>query len=226
MRAVRAAVFASSSVALAAGAHRLAGGSQQTRTVLLAAVAVLFAFGEVWSRRERRGPFIAAVVLLSQAGLHAAFAYAPMRGAEGDGVGPELTRWSAMLLCHQAHHRPATAAQVNAARAALGMGPLPTPPAMHMTSPVSTGGAGMLALHLGAALVMAWWLRRGERTAWTAAHRMVATVVAAGRAPRTVVFLRAAFHAVGDVWAPHRWTFGAGLAGRGPPRALVPVPTA
>lgn len=225
MRAARAGVFAASSVALAVGAHRFGGGAQPTRAVLMTALAMSFGFGLLWSRRERRGPAIAGVVLLSQLALHAAFAFAPMRSG-GIRAGDEVNRWAAMLLCHNATH-PATAAQVNSARAALGLGPLPAaPPAMHMTSPVSTGGAGMLALHLGAALVMAWWLRRGERAVWTVARRVVVSVVATVRpVPPTSVPAPSA-GAAGLVWTPRRWTFGAGLAGRGPPVACVRVLTA
>lgn len=224
MRSARAGVFAASSVALAAGAHRLGGGAQPTLIVLVAAVAGLFGFGLVWARRERRGPAIAAVVLLSQLALHATFAFAPMRSMGGDRS--ELNRWAAMLLCHNPAH-PATAAQVNAARAVLGLGPLPTePPAMHMASPFSAGGVAMLVLHLGAAVVMACWLRRGERAAWAAARRVVAVVVAAGRPVRPAVRPSLSVHATGIVWVPRRWTFGAGLAGRGPPAALVTVRTA
>ena len=178
MRAARAGVLAASSVALAAGAHRLGGGMPPAQALLVATTAVFFGFGLLWTRRERSGPAIAAVVLLSQLAMHAAFALAPMRSTGGDRTHGELNRWAAMLLCHNPSH-PATAAQVNAARAALGLGPLPTAPAaMHMSGPISTGGAGMLALHLVAALAMACWLRRGERAAWAVARRVVAGVVA------------------------------------------------
>ena len=219
MRAVRAGMFASSSVALAAGAHRLAGGAQPNGTVLLAAAAGLFAFGAVWARRERGGRAIATVVLLSQLGLHAAFVLAPVRAGGHDGATPELNRWAAMLLCNNAGHQ-ATVAQVNTARAALGLGPLPTsPPAMHMAGTFTAGGASMLGLHLGAALVMAWWLRRGERAAWAVAQR----IVAAGRPVATVIPSCATSRAAGVVWVPRHWTFGAGLAGRGPPTGFGPV---
>jgi hypothetical protein len=37
---------------------------------------------------------------------------------------------------------------------------------------------GMLAAHLAAAALLAWWLRRGERAAWGAARRLARAVTA------------------------------------------------
>ncbi|MCW2938770.1 MAG: hypothetical protein JWN00_1755 [Actinomycetia bacterium] len=42
---------------------------------------------------------------------------------------------------------------------------------------ISHGGTGMTAAHVAAAVVSAWWLRRGERTAWALARRAVALVL-------------------------------------------------
>ena len=226
MRVVRAAVFAASCLSLAVGAHRLGGGMQATPTAMVAAVVVLFGFGLVWGRRERRGPVITAVVLASQLALHALFELMPMRAMAASGTDPELNRWAAMLLCSDAGH-PATIAQVNAARVLLGLGPLPTAPTtMHMASPFTAGGAAMLAMHVGAALVMAWWLRRGERAAWSAAGRVVAVIVAAARWSAARVPASRAPRPVGGAWTPRPWAWGSGLAGRGPPARFVPVLTA
>ena len=226
MRSLRAGVFAASSVALAATAHRLGGGMQPTGKVIAVAVAVLFGFGLVWARRERHGAGIAAVVLASQLGLHAAFALAPSTSMTSGTSTSELNRWAAMLLCHTAGH-PATAAQVNAARAALGLGPLPqVPMAMHMASPFTTGGAAMLATHLVAGVAMAWWLRRGERAAWAGARRIVRAVLTGVRSVHPLVPPVATLRAAGTAWTPRRWTWRTGLAGRGPPGALVTVLTA
>lgn len=226
MRVAGAGVFATSSVALAVGAHRLGGGMRPAGSAMVASVIVLFAFGLAWARRERRGPAITAAVLTSQLALHALFALAPMRTMAGSGANSELNRWAAMLLCSDAGH-PATAAQVNAARALLGLGPLPAgTPAMHMASPFTAAGAGMLAMHLGAALVMAWWLRRGERMAWAAAQRVVTVIIAAARRCLPLLSTNTAPRPFSVAWTPRPWSWRSGLAGRGPPAGSVPVLTA
>lgn len=43
--------------------------------------------------------------------------------------------------------------------------------------PPSSGGAAMTATHVAAALVSAWWLRRGERAVWDLAKRVAAGVL-------------------------------------------------
>ena len=231
MRVARAGTFAASSVALAVGAHRLGGGMRPTGTAMALSLIMLFGFGLVWAHRERRGPAITAAVLTSQLALHVGFTLAPMRTMASAGASSELSRWAAMLLCSDADH-PATVAQVDAARALLGLGPLPAPPAamaptaMHMASPFTTSGAGMLAMHVGAALVMAWWLRRGERSAWAAARRVVAVIIASVQRSLPLSPANRAPRPIGDVWTPRPWSWGTGLAGRGPPAGLVPVLTA
>jgi hypothetical protein len=46
----------------------------------------------------------------------------------------------------------------------------------HPMSP-SSGGTAMTAVHVAAAVVSAWWLRRGERAVWGLAKRLAAVVV-------------------------------------------------
>jgi hypothetical protein len=43
--------------------------------------------------------------------------------------------------------------------------------------PASSGGAAMTAVHVAAAVVSAWWLRRGERAVWSLAKRLAAVVI-------------------------------------------------
>ncbi|MGH3380885.1 MAG: hypothetical protein ACRDP6_39735 [Actinoallomurus sp.] len=52
-------------------------------------------------------------------------------------------------------------------------------------APSSTGGGTMALGHVVAAVVSAWWLRRGERAAWALARRIAAAVVRPSRALRT-----------------------------------------
>jgi hypothetical protein len=46
----------------------------------------------------------------------------------------------------------------------------------HPMSP-SSGGTAMTAVHVAAAVVSAWWLRRGERAVWGLAERLAAVVI-------------------------------------------------
>jgi hypothetical protein len=52
------------------------------------------------------------------------------------------------------------------------------------TAPSSSGGGTMTLAHVVAAVVSAWWLRRGERAAWALARRVAAAVVRPARALR------------------------------------------
>ncbi|SDC41406.1 hypothetical protein SAMN05216174_10221 [Actinokineospora iranica] len=72
-------------------------------------------------------------------------------------AGQALTHAALVLFAPSGHHPVATALDV-----------LPTGPA--------------LVGHLAAALVAGWWLRRGERAAWSCARRMVAAVLSAATA--------------------------------------------
>ncbi len=46
----------------------------------------------------------------------------------------------------------------------------------------ASGGGTMIIVHVGAAAVSAWWLRRGERAVWALAARLADTVVRPARA--------------------------------------------
>jgi hypothetical protein len=64
-------------------------------------------------------------------------------------------------------------------------------------APSSSGGGTMALAHVVAAVVSAWWLRRGERAAWALARRIAAAVVRPARTLRQALLpLRS---------APRRW---------------------
>lgn len=201
MRSIRALVFAFASLALAVSAHRLAGGLAPTSAWTGQAAGALFLIGLAVAARELRFWQIATLVATTQVVLHALL---PSH------AGRSTAQWARLLFCEHGSHA-ATTAQVAAARS-------------HFAgAPHSSGGPGMLAAHLVAAAVMAWWLRRGERAAWRAVQRVVSRLVAVFEvvtpvAPPAVLV---------GVWAPVRRLWGTGLAGRAPPRwAVLVLPTA
>lgn len=209
MRMLRATVFAVAGLGLAVCAHRLAGGLLPGVPALAAAALGLFAVALVASKRERVGWQIAGLVGATQAAVHAAFAYAPAGHAAGG------QNWAKLLFC-QHGEQPVSAQTVAAARAHLSGGAMDA--AMSHSAPVGLAAAAMLAVHVVAAAAMAWWLRKGERTAWAAVRRVVSRLTRVADGPALVVTRCA--QVFGDVWAPVRRAYEAGLAGRGPP-ALV-----
>jgi hypothetical protein len=232
MRACRAGVFTGLSLALAVAAHRLGGGGAPNDRVVIAAGVVLAAIAVMASGRERRGRFIGTTVIGSQLLLHTAFALTqPSSGPS------QTTLWGRMLFCH--HGAGAlTAAQITAARAALGA----SASSVHLRA-TATGVAIdssahavsafamwasmvlMLAAHLAAAAAMAWWLRRGERAVWAAAAR-VATRIASlvGPAPSLLIFTRhSAFSSGTNDIRPNRLWWASASSERGPPGRTVLV---
>jgi hypothetical protein len=218
MRATRATIFAVTGVALAIAAHRVAGGAVPDLRFSAAAVGVLLVIGLALSRRQCSGRVIGGLVVGTQLVLHAGLTFF---GA-GSGSGDQTALWTRLLFCH----RPVqtiTAADVTTARASLGLAnvhlssggtPIASTPSL-LSSLLSLPVLGMLAAHLVAAAVMAWWLTKGERFAWSLISRVV-------RAIRTLVVTRPLLASVGlrvaaaaPTAGPTRWSTP--LVGRAPP---------
>lgn len=134
VRGLRAAVFAVLCVLLAAGGHVLATGAAPPVRTQVAGALALFAAGCLLGGRERSLAGIGGGTLVSQGGLHLAFAAA---------------RPHAVTVMH---------------------GMRMSPSAAHPHSPHAT------VAHLGAALVLTWWLRRGEAALWSLLRWAVALV--------------------------------------------------
>lgn len=215
MRALRASVFAGAGLGLAVAAHLLGGGTRPAPAVLALAAACLFGLGLAVSGRERSGRQVAALVVTTQAALHAAFALVPAGSAAMHPA--SRANWAALLFC-QHGERPVSAAQIAAARAGLGLGPDTATPAHSL---IGWGAAAMLAAHLLAAGVLAWWLRRGERAAWATLRRIVT------RLGRVLALVTPAAPArpvpVTRGWVPVRRVGRSAAAGRAPPRGLRTV---
>jgi len=180
-RLVRTAAFVAASLALAIVAHVVGGGEAPPTSVALAAGAVLSVCGLAVTGRERGLGFITAAVVSTQLLAHVAFALAPLLVGAGSGQ-DQTAIWARILFCHHGPS-PITAGDVAAARATSGLSHAALPagyaqPHVNLLSAVTSSWwlVAMLAAHLAAATVMAWWLRRGERRAWQLVRRAAQAV--------------------------------------------------
>ncbi|MDH6218785.1 hypothetical protein [Streptomyces pseudovenezuelae] len=157
VRVLRAAVFAALCVLLAAGGHALATGAAPPVWAQAAGFAPVFGAGYLLGGRERSLAAIGAGTLTAQGGLHLTFDAAR---AHGLGSLRSMTSMQGMSGMHgtaSAHGmRMAAHAQVHNHTHAL------TP---HAT-----------AAHVTAAVLLTWWLRRGEAALWSLLRR-AATLV-------------------------------------------------
>lgn len=186
-RAVRTAVFAAVTLGLAVVAHRVAGGGREPAGFPVA-FAGLLVLGWVLSRRERSGRVIALAVVTSQLALHLSFVLPgllQLRRTGGAG-GPADAQLSALLFCHHHGSAPISSAQLHQAAAGLDLSAYGSAPAGPSPTSFVVRAALMLLLHLVAAVVVAAWLRRGERAAW----RHWVTVLRCGRSVLPVVPVR------------------------------------
>lgn len=155
LRSLRAGVFAAVCVGLAAAAHDLSMHAVPAPGTMAAAFAAAGAVGCLAGSREQSLRAITAAMALVQVGLHLLFdaaspappASVPMPAMPGM-VGMAGTSDMASIP---------------------GMDGSPTMPGMHHPM---TGQA--LAAHALAALLAAWWLRRGEAAVWSLLRRAAA----------------------------------------------------
>jgi len=83
----------------------------------------------------------------------------------------------------------------------------------------SSGGAAMTFVHVAAAVVSAWWLRRGERAVWALAKRVAAGVIrrVLPPAPPPVLLTRPLGAPVARTGTPGRVLLRHVVVRRGPP---------
>ncbi|MFJ6664854.1 hypothetical protein [Streptomyces sp. NPDC091383] len=154
VRGLRAAVFAAVCVLLAAAGHGLAMGEMPSLRCDGVGFLAVLALGWTLGARERSGPGIGAVMLLTQAGLHLGF---------------------------DAAHSRAGTARPGAPMAPMAGMPGMTGPAAHATASHAAAAhttAHATAAHVLAALAASWWLRRGEAALWSLLRRTAALVPA------------------------------------------------
>ncbi|MFC8360269.1 hypothetical protein ACFUIY_10365 [Streptomyces griseorubiginosus] len=157
VRSLRAAVFAALCVLLAAGGHTLATGMAPPVWAQAAGFLPVFAAGWLLGGRERSLGAIGAATLTSQAGLHLAFGAAHSGStAARQGMGTSHRGMPHTVKAHMAMH-------------GMRMIHTTTPPP-HAVTPHAT------AAHLSAALLLTWWLRRGEAALWSLLRRSVTLV--------------------------------------------------
>ncbi|MFF7051603.1 hypothetical protein ACFY94_24920 [Streptomyces griseorubiginosus] len=146
VRSLRAAVFAVLCVLLAAGGHALATGMAPPVWSQVAGSVPVFVAGFALAGRERSFLGIGGATVAVQGGLHLAFDAVRLH------VGTAATAAHAGM--RMAPHHTLTGHAL----------------AGHALTPHAT------AAHLAAAVVLTWWLRRGEAAVWSLLRRAVACV--------------------------------------------------
>ncbi len=208
---------------LAAAAHRLGGEPVPHAPILLCALIGLFLLGLGVTGKELSGRQIGVLVVATQALLHIGFMACTMLTAASSSAGESVRMsWAQMLFCTYGGSAP-SAAQVASAVRGLDLSTWQARngavPVAHANGPVTGLAVGMLAMHLLAAVGMAWWLRRGERLVWTAVRR-VADCLRLLFIDRVIVPMPIPrFVSGANTIIRRRQVWGSGLAGRGPPAA-------
>jgi len=159
LRTARAAVFAAACVGVSAAGHVWMSGLMIPAWALLAALLAVGAAGYGLAGRQRGFVAIAGLMLFGEFGLHLLFS-ASQRTTTGGAMSsmPGMANMPGMVMPH-----PVSASAwlcgggKFAADASSGHGVMSSMPWMS-----EHGAAGMIAVHVVAGLLCAWWLGRGE----------------------------------------------------------------
>jgi hypothetical protein len=207
----------------------VAGGGRVSLLPALGVLVCLAGLGWMVTGKERSGPGIAVLVVTTQLAAHLAFAAQPLVPLLLDrGTGrraPSTAELAALLFCHHGTHA-ISATQVHQAAQGLNLSAATvastTTPGIALWS-VVVAAVPMLAAHLGAAGVLAWWLRCGERACWAAARAVLVTL-RAGSEISSDLLARISVRVVGPQTAHlAQPRIGAPAARRGPPPLLGAV---
>ncbi|MGW8768421.1 hypothetical protein ACWGN5_38765 [Streptomyces sp. NPDC055815] len=231
---------------------------QLPATLLLGAFAATAAVAWAAAGRRRGAPTIAGALLLLQGALHLLFSttgqhaqgmHHAMPGMDGtpamDGM-HTMPGMESMQAMPGMEHMPAMPAMpamqaLPGADAAPGMEALSAMDAMDAidvmatatTAPMTSGsGAGMLAVHLLAALLCGLWLARGEAAFFTLARAALAYAFTPLRLLRAALVpvvespRRTVRRARRNARRPHTVVLAHTLSRRGPPRLSTPRATA
>jgi hypothetical protein len=230
LRLLRATVFAGVCLLLSAVGHAMMSGQGIPAWALAVGFAGVLAVAAGLTGRERSYPGIAGAVLASELGLHFFFSTA-QSATQGPAQAAPVALWASALLCVPDGSGGAALPPGMSVRALLrqvGLDPaLTMHPPTGSASPSTAMGTGgmahgvwaMVAAHVAAGLLSAWWLRRGEAAAFALLRTMGALAVGC--------LLRLVLLALGFVrgrWtppAPARRLDGGGLLPRTGRRALL-----
>jgi hypothetical protein len=189
VRGLRAAVFAAVCVLLAAAGHGMAMGDMPPLWADGLGFLAVFALGSALGGRERSLPGIGAAMLLTQAGLHLGFGAAHQSHSGTGLAGMPAVSGLAGMPALPGHAMVGMSGHLLSGHAMAGMTGYPMagmsghPMAAMAAMPGMQGAAvhghtvaHATVAHLLAALVAAWWLRRGEAALWSLLRRTAALV--------------------------------------------------
>jgi hypothetical protein len=182
LRGVRAAVFAATCAGVSAAGHVTMSGSGIPAWALLAAVLAMGGAGYVLAGRQRGFAPIAGLMLVGELALHLLFSAAQHAAAgatssassasstsagssmSGMSGASDISRYSTVPGLIMPHPVPAAAWLCGGGRTGLGavggVGAQAWSSSMAWMS--AHDSAGMIAAHVLAGLLCAWWLRQGE----------------------------------------------------------------
>ncbi|MDX3520566.1 hypothetical protein [Streptomyces scabiei] len=231
-RTLRAAVFAAVCVLLASLGHVMMSGTAVPWSAMAAGSVTAGGTGWLLARRERGPVLVASCVVAAQAVLHVSFSLAQALVASRTSGDTSLVgQWLGYALhgspsgSDAGHGAMATSlASTNHGMSAThSMGPMDHTGVVHSLhhGTDGTSGAGMLAVHLLAALLCGLWLALGERAAFrvlrACAARLVAPLLLILRLPPPPCRPRVRAGRARSDRMPRRLLLAHALTSRGPP---------
>lgn len=161
LRGARATVFAVACVGVSAAGHVWMSGAAVPAWALLAALLAVGGAGYALAGRQRGFASIAGLMLAGELGLHLLFTAAQHAGVAASSSMSGMPGMPPMPGMIVSHPVPAAAWLCGGGKTGLG-GPGSQTVSSSMASMSAHGAVGMIAVHVAAGLLCAWWLRRGE----------------------------------------------------------------